>query len=346
MISSSSDSVPAVVAMQTEAARRLGMTVRILDADYGYLFELRRDGRRAVMLGGRSPLNDAVASRICEDKFYTRLLLEQAGYRVPATERCLAPGYFKDPTLAASAGIQPGMAFARERGYPLIVKPNRLSHGRGVVIVQDEQQMIAAIERTWQADYIALVQERILGVDLRLDFLDGTYLAGYIRRPVVIEGDGAHTIRQLAAACDRRFGHESFWRRMADDAVWHREVLDPGLDGESVLPHGRRIDLGGDILNLNGWATAEPIVELPNAWRDPCLAIGAALNLRHFGIDLRAPGLDATPDAATIIEVNASPLLLQMYGMGHRQAALAAQARILDAILPSADQQADRSGPC
>ncbi len=99
-----------------------------------------------------------------------------------------------------------------------------------------------------------------------------------------------------------------------------------------------RIDLGGDILNLNGWATAELIGELPSVWRDHCLAIGEALNLRHFGIDLRAPGLDASPQSATVIEVNASPLLLQLYNMGHRETALAAQARVLDAILPATDR--------
>jgi len=334
---SRSDPVPAVVAMQTEAARRLGMTVRVLDADYGYLFELRRGDRRATMLGGRSPLNDAVAARICEDKFYTQLLLARAGYRVPATERCLAPGYFKNPTLAASAGIHPGLAFARRHGYPLVVKPNRLSHGRDVVIVHDEQQMITAIERAWRSDYIALVQQKIDGIDLRLDFLDGTFLAGYLRRPVILQGDGRHTIRELAAAHDQRFGPESFWQRTTDDPRWRREVLDLGRDAESVLPDGVRIDLGGDILNLNGWATAVPIGELPSAWQDHCLAIGDALDLRHFGIDLRAPGLHAAPESATIIEVNASPLLLQLYNMGHRETALAAQARILDAVLPAVD---------
>ncbi len=333
--------IPAVVAMQTEAARRLGMTVRILDADFGYLFELRRGGRRATMLGGRSPLNDAVAARICEDKFYTQMVLADAGHRVPATERCLAPGHFQNPSLDAAAGIQPGLTFARANDYPLVVKPNRLSHGRDVVMVHDERQMIAAVERVWQSDYIALVQERIDGTDMRLDFLDGTYLAGYIRRPVVLHGDGIRTIRELVTAHDPRFGRDSFQQRRADDPRWRREVLDRGLDAESVLPDGERIDLGGDILNLNGWAAAELISELPDAWRDHCRAIGDALNLRHFGIDLRSPGLGAPPQSATIIEVNASPLLLQLYNLGHRQTALAAQARVLDAILPYADQIPD-----
>ncbi len=335
--------VPAVVAMQTEAARRLGMTVRILDADYGYLFELRRGDRRATMLGGRSPLNDAVAARICEDKFYTQLLLAHAGYRVPSTERCLAPDYFQNPTLAASAGIQPGLAFARTHGNPLVVKPNRLSHGRNVAVVHDQQQMIAAVEQVWRFDYIALVQERIEGVDMRLDFLDGAYLAGYIRKPVILRGDGLRTIRQLATAHDPRFSRQSFWQRTANNPRWHREVLDQDRDAESILPEGVRIDLGGDILNLNGWATAVPIPVLTDAWRDHCLAIGAALNLRHFGIDLKAPGLHAAPQSATIIEVNASPLLLQLYNMGHRRAALAAQARVLDAILPPTGEGSTRS---
>ena len=70
---------------------------------------------------------------------------------------------------------------------------------------------------------------------------------------------------------------------------------------------------------------------------DATAGLVGASNLRHFGIDLRTPGFHTAPESAAIIEVNASPLLLQLYNMGHRQTALAAQARVLDAILPSAD---------
>ena len=58
-----------VVAFQIEAAKRLGLDARILDPEFGHLFEIS-DGRRSTrLLGGRSPLNDSVAARLAEGHF-------------------------------------------------------------------------------------------------------------------------------------------------------------------------------------------------------------------------------------------------------------------------------------
>jgi glutathione synthase/RimK-type ligase-like ATP-grasp enzyme len=61
--------------------------------------------------------------------------------------------------------------------------------------------------------------------------------------------------------------------------------------------------------------------------------VSDALGLVHFGIDLKATSLDAPPESATVIEVNASPLLSQIYRMGHREVAVDCQARVLEHLL-------------
>ena len=76
---------------------------------------------------------------------------------------------------------------------------------------------------------------------------------------------------------------------------------------------------------------AELVAEISEQWREWGARIGKVMRLRHFGIDLRGVGPRDDPDGATILEVNASPLLLGMYQAGHREAALAAQARVLEA---------------
>jgi len=57
------------------------------------------------------------------------------------------------------------------------------------------------------------------------------------------------------------------------------------------------------------------------------------MNLRHFGVDLRAPGFDGDPARATILEVNSSPLLVQLYRSGHAELAVQGQMKVLAAIL-------------
>lgn len=174
--------VPRVIALIKEAAATLDIDVKTLDPEYGLLIELTRGAECVTLLGGRSPLNDAVAARICEDKYYTGLILGRKGYTTPKTERALKPGHFKSEHYDRRSGIGSGLAFARRTGFPLVVKPNRLSHGRFVSLAANRAELEAAVDTVWRSDYIALVQEWLPGTDVRLNFLDGEYLCGYERR--------------------------------------------------------------------------------------------------------------------------------------------------------------------
>lgn len=262
-----------------EAAGQVGLSVVLLDGEFGHLFQLSDGQKTRTLLGGWCPLNDAVAARLAGDKFYTGLLLEREGIRVPQSARCLKPGYFVLSGLEDRSGVAPALAFAGEHGFPLVVKPNRLSHGRQVQLVRNEEEMVRAVRRVWDFDYLALVQTAHRGMDIRLDFVDGEFLLGYTRR------------RHPAAS---------------------------------------PADI--EILNLTQGAQADVIDSLPPAWIPWCTRIGRILNLRYFGIDFKAEGLESDPALATVIEVNASPLFVQLYLQGEHDRARRAQARVLQAI--------------
>ena len=319
---------PAAVRFQLDAARRLGLEGRLVDPGCGYLFEIG-DGRRWMpMVGGMSAANGAVPARLASDKDYTARLLVRAGFRVPATARCLDRSYFGSDLGGAEFGPGPGLRLAAERGYPLLVKPNRRSHGRGIVRVASDDELERAIAGIWERlDYVALVQEPIPGTDLRLDYLGDEFLLGYERRPVRVEGDGHATLRELLAAA---LPGSPLPAGLPDDPDW-RAAADPlSLEPETVLPAGEAFEIGGTVLNLNRWATARPIFEVPPAWLEHGVAIGRALGLEHFGIDFRGATLDEDPGEAVVIEVNASPLLLRIAELGWREEALAAQAEVLE----------------
>jgi glutathione synthase/RimK-type ligase-like ATP-grasp enzyme len=323
---------PKVTELCLEAAARLGLDAEVLDPEYGYLFEVRRGARRRLLLGGRSPLNDAVAARLAEDKHYTGLLLARAGLRVPETARCLSPHH---PSLRAyreRAGMAPGEALAEARGLPLVVKPNRLSHGRGVQLVEDRRALPAAVRAVWALDAIALVQTAAEGRDFRLDFVDGEYLTGYERRPLKVRGDGTRRLGALLAAADGRFADPDRQRRLAEDPRATALLARRGWTLKSVIPEGATVAFEGPIQNLHGASTARLVRHLPERLRRHCLRAGEALGLRHFGVDLKLASLEADPAGATFIEVNASPLLTQIYLLGHREVAVRAQMRVLEAM--------------
>lgn len=186
--------LPPVMRLWREAAGRLGLSVEVVDPDFGYLVEVRNGSRRRVLMGSRSPLNDALAARLADDKHYTTVLLSRAGFRVPPTVRCVCPDRFSDECVNRRAGIAPGLQFAREHAPPFVVKPNSLSHGRGVHVIREPAGLAAAIEATWRLDPIALVQTYVAGQDVRLNYLDGAFLAGYRRSG----GDARDDVLNLA----------------------------------------------------------------------------------------------------------------------------------------------------
>ncbi len=318
--------------LAAEAATRLGWQTESLD-EYGYLFEVRRpDGERRVLLGGRSALNDAVAARLAGDKHYAALLMERAGVRVPRVVRCISPSHPAMRRYRDQAGAAAGHALADTLGFPLVVKPNRLSHGRGVVLVHDRAELDAAIEAAWALDSIALVQELAVGRDYRLDFLDGEYLLGYERLPIVARGDGVSTLGALIEAIDARFDRPE---ALAGVPAFAEALAAHGWSWDTVLAEGEALDLSTPIRNLNAGSTAVFLPAIPDGLRDVCLRAASALGLRHFGADLKLESLRSDPSRAVFIEVNASPLLLQIARLGHREQAIAAQMRVLRATLPA-----------
>jgi len=333
-----SPGLPRVVQLSLRAAEHLGYKARIIDPDYGYLFEVSNGRTKRCFVGGMSPLNDAVGARIAQDKFYTAMLLADRGFRVTEGVRCLRADYFRVDDFSDRAGPQPGIDLAHRVGYPVIVKPNRMALGRDVVAVYDEASLVLAIETVWKGDYLALVQRVAWGADVRLDFLDGTFLAGYRRRPVSVVGNGHDSIRSLLARLDRRFGDEDYFGRRRSEPIWRERVVSRGWDVNTVLPEGETLSFESPVLNLNRWATAEVLDDVPERWLRFCLSVAEGMHLRHFGLDLRIPvqgdgsdWMDMDPHSTVIIEVNASPALVQLHDLGHADKAIAGQARVMRA---------------
>jgi glutathione synthase/RimK-type ligase-like ATP-grasp enzyme len=284
-------------------------------------------------LGGISPLNDAGAAGLCTDKFYTALALAAAGWRVPVSCRCLAAGVFRDE-YEAMTGVGPALAFAEAHGYPLIVKPNRGSRGRHVQVVTDEQGLRAAIAAVWEREYLALVQIPAPGIDLRLDFLDGEFVFGYLRRPLRIAGDGSSTIAELLRAADPRFAEPGFLDAAEVDPLWR-----PEWTRESVPAAGEGVEFATPVLNLNRLCVAERVRELDPAWAELGRRIGERLRLRHYGVDFKIRDIADDPDEAVVLEVNASPSLSHMSRMGYLDDALAVEKRIVAAMFATQDAQ-------
>lgn len=322
-----------MVALRLEAARRLGCSIHPLDDETGYLNEIRQGDKRLVLLGAFSPLNNANAARIATDKCHAATILRHRGFRVPDGARALQPGRFPHESFPGHTGFEAAHRFAQRIGYPVVVKPNHGARGRDVVMAEDGAALEAAIEQVWRRDFLALIQEPIAGSDVRLDFANGEFVFGYTRQPVHLTGDGTRTLRQLLADTDARYADPLFQAGLAEDPIWTRITQQHGLTLDDLVTAGTTLDFDNPILNLNRLCVAQRVASPPQAWIDHGLAIGEALDLRHFGIDFKAEGIASDPAAATVIEVNASPSLAHMSRMGHYEATVEAEMTIVAAAL-------------
>ncbi|HSR69413.1 MAG TPA: hypothetical protein VLU25_15865 [Acidobacteriota bacterium] len=315
-----------------EAAAALGIELRLLDQDSKILGELIRGHQRRYILAGHIPLNESLSTRLADDKFYSGLLLGRHGISVPKNVRCLRPGHFTSHRFGLQEGWRHAIGFARHEGYPVVVKPNTLCGGQLVSVAEDEEQIRQALREIWHYDGLALVQQRVPGVDIRLDFLDDEFLIGYSRLPLVVQGDGRSTIRRLAERKDRRYASDLIWKEAPNFPDWKRQVLSRGWDEQTVLPRGQSLRLGGDILNLRRFALGGIITDPSRPWIEIGRRIAGILNLRHLGIDFRVPSLQAEPEEAVVVDVNPRPGLTQIYRLGHRREVLEAGKRVLTAV--------------
>lgn len=334
----------ATLELRLRMASELGWRSTCLDPDTGWLWRIERGDRSLILAGPTSALNDAAAARLAVDKFFAGVVLRAAGLRTPETIRCLrsdASTTEERDRFANQRGLEPALAFADARGYPLIVKPNHGAQGRGVSRVDDRSALLRAVERAWTIDAIALVQPALPGLDLRVDLLDGELLLAYVRRPLRLIGDGRSTVLQLLAAVDRRASNEQFLSKLRAEALWQATLAAAGVDERSVLARGRELDFPSTVLNLNRCCTIELFETLPDRWLVLCRQIAAALRLRHCGIDLRVPAssdpLASDPAEATVLEVNTSPSITTIHQLGAAALAESAERRVLEAMIECMD---------
>lgn len=288
-------------------APSVGATVEV-EPDHRFVGIVRfANGRQSCFWENRLDLNPVAAARIAQDKGYTSHFLRARGFSVPVERAIFGPALRRH--VDASRGAEAALAFARERGYPLIVKPNRFSQGRLVERVDRDDELVAALGRVLAHDRIALVQQLARGRDLRIVVVDRTIIDAYERVPLTVIGDGAATIGALIERRQREFveaGRDTVIPaadpRLA--AVLARQRL--GLD--AVLPAGTAARLF-DIANLSvgGESLAIAPADLPPELGALAIAAAAALNLRFAGVDVMVEDLAAPLGGYTILELNAAP---------------------------------------
>jgi cyanophycin synthetase len=281
-----------------EEARRRGIPVRRLNSRSLVQLGLGRNLRRI-----QATLTDhtsAIAIEIAQDKDDTKRVLGAIGLPVP------------HGNVAESA--DEAVELAQEIGFPVILKPLDLSHGRGISPrLTDEAAVRAAWSRASQYSERLIVEQFAEGRDHRILVIGGKVVAVAERVPAHVKGDGVHTIRQLIDLANqdprRGVGHTKVLTRLECDDGTVEFLARSGLTLDSVPNDGERVDLTATANLSTGGTSIDRTEEIHPSNVTACEMAAGVVGLDIAGIDVITPDISVPfrENGAAIIEVNAAP---------------------------------------
>ncbi len=241
-----------------------------------------------------------IGVEIAQDKELTASLLERAGLPVPRHERV--------------HDAEDAVKTAERLGYPVVVKPMDLSHGRGVALdLRDAAQVRDAYEKARDMSRYVLVEEHFRGNDHRVLVVGDEVVAVAERVPGHVVGDGQRTLAELVDAVNadprRGVGHERVLTRIEIDDQAKRLMGLAGYDLGTVLAAGQRFALRSTG-NLSTGGTAVDKTDLIHP-DNAAIAVRAAkvVGLDVAGVDVVCEDIARSlkQQRGAIVEVNAAP---------------------------------------
>lgn len=242
----------------------------------------------------------ALGVEIANNKENTKNLLSSMGIPVPI-------GY-------SVQSFEEAMKVALDIGYPVVVKPLKGNHGRGISInVINQEELFMAYNIAYNICETCLVEKYLEGSDFRLLVINGKFAAAALREPAYVIGNGKDTIGQLIHEInknpERGFGHEKNLTRITIDSMMERLLETKQLSLESILAEGEKsyVKTTG---NISAGGTALDVTKNVHPYNKLMAErISQIIGLNVIGIDIIADTLEKPlkEDFGGILEVNAAP---------------------------------------
>jgi hypothetical protein len=282
------------------ACAEFGLDFRDLDGGSGQVFTVASRDSRLHFGAGRSswyPQNNATASTLASDKYFTSRILQEAG--VPALggqyfflhdrHRAYRPAGHERRDAMAYLGALGGSAFA---------KPLTGSRGDFAQAIHGEATLVRYLDEVTKYYDSVLMQPIVEGIEYRVFLLDDDPLFCARKYPPFVSGDGVHTVRELLTA------HNDTLRARGLSPASMPEG-DPSLD--AVPAEGERLEIPGRM-NLSAGGTMV-LASAPSATAITLARQAArALGLRVAAVDMFVD-IGGDPDAIAVIEVNSNPAI-------------------------------------
>lgn len=241
----------------------------------------------------------------CDDKYLTRVLLEQNQVPVPKTKKVKVSDFEKLRN------------FAEEIGYPVVIKPLSLSQGSGVITgIQNETQLKKAQNKLMNLMLSKhkdiLIEEEFEGSDYRFFGVNNKVFSVQKRMRANVVGDGVSTIRKLIEEKNVIRAQNRYLKNslipIDMDALDNLKKLNLSLDsvpnkGATVILRTlSNLSAGGDSINVTDETHPEFFEIVENVLK-------VTPEIKYIGIDVLAKDISQKPTADNYIvtELEFSP---------------------------------------
>ena len=292
------------------ACSECGLAFEDIDGGTGLVFNVASNTRTLHFGAGRCswyPQNNATASTLASDKYFTNIILGRAGIPTLGGEYFFLLDRHRADRPAGHEREDASEHF-RKLGGAAFVKPLQGSRGDFAQAIYGEAALLRYLDQVSQYYDSILIQPVVFGTEWRIFLLDDEVVYSARKCPPSVSGDGISSIRDLLIAHNEAL----LSRGLSPASV--TDDRDASLD--AVLPRGERWEIPGRM-NLSAGGTM--ILEAPHSQAAFTLARKAAhaLGLRVAAVDMFTD-IGGDPEAMRVIEVNSNPSirLLEQSGRG------------------------------
>lgn len=290
------------------AAKDNDLDLKFTDPKKAKGYFILADGSKHYFNSNSPGLNGPSSMALAKDKFRCGEKLREAGINSPLT--LMLPQFSQkadegDTKENIEMLVRQALHHFIDRvGFPVFVKPNTGSEGRGVYKADNARNLSRILRNSRKINKETLVQQACIGDEFRVVVLGGQVLMAYQKVPLQIVGDGQTNIHDLLVS---KIDELRSYRKMKLSASSKKIdfVLSAlGYRRDDILPEGKVIQ---PVPNGNLAQGAYPVDRteyIREHFAAACGQIAETLRLPWMGLDLM---VEKDSNSYSVIEVNSKP---------------------------------------
>lgn len=309
---------PLITSIIQKVAEEIGAVV-LLDPECTFMGLITfKNGNKTFFRTSRFSINSSGSVAIAKDKGVSSFFMNKFGYKVTEGKTFFSEELCEE--IANSRNIDAGFYYAKELGFPVIVKPINLSQGVFVTKVHNKQEYYQAAKKILQKTSGFIVERFYSGNDYRIVVLDDEVVSAYQRIPLLIMGDGQSNVLELMQQKQETF-IKNGRKEIIDfeDYRIKKNLRRRKLNFNSIIPKNNIVYLL-DNANLSTGGEAIDFTEnIHPDFQKLAVSITKDMELRLAGVDILTSDITSPIVDYTIIEVNSAPSLTHYASFGEVQ---------------------------